>query len=164
MAAIGRKDDQPVPNVAEEARARPEHAAVAAQEVASVPPKKHRGGLFGGKRELEAELERLQGHLDALGFTERIALQVQLADLRSEVPNLAAERDALLSQVQPLRAELVSLRNQLEVAHRLLARVVELEAAQFQMEAAIAQMQPRMNQSAPPIGLAELTRQISEAS
>jgi transposase len=106
----------------------------------------------------------LQGHLDALGFTERIALQAQLADLRSEVPKLAAERDALWSQVQPLRAELVSLRNQLELAQKLLARVGELEATQFKMETAIAQMQPITNQSAPQIGLTELTRQISEAS
>jgi hypothetical protein len=133
-------------------------------EVTSDPTKDHRGGLLRGKRELKAELERLQGHLDALGFTERIVLQDQVAELRSEVPDLVAERDALLSQVQPLRAELLSLRNQLEVAQRLLARVGELEAAQFQLETAIARMRPTVNQGAPPIGLAELTRHINEAS
>jgi chromosome segregation ATPase len=163
--AIKQENAQSPPQTVGEALAAPEHSPVARQpELTSNPPKEHRGGLFRGKRELEAELERLQGHLDALGFTERIALQAQLADLRSEVPKLAAERDALWSQVQPLRAELVSLRNQLELAQKLLARVGELEATQFKMETAIAQMQPITNQSAPQIGLTELTRQISEAS
>jgi chromosome segregation ATPase len=132
--------------------------------VTSKPPKEHRGGLFGGRRELEAELERLQGQLDAFGFTERIALQAQLADLRSEVVHLAVERDALLGKVQPLRAELFSLRSRLDEAQRLLARAGELEAAQFRTGAAVAQMEPVKDQGAPRLELAELKRLIIEAS
>ena len=35
--------------------------------------------IFGGKRELEAEVERLQGLLNQMGFAEREQLQIAIA-------------------------------------------------------------------------------------
>jgi hypothetical protein len=133
-------------------------------EATTKPPREHRGGLFGGRRELEAELERLQGQLDAFGFTERIDLQAQLAVLRSEVARLVEERDALLGKVQPLRAELFSLRSRLDEAQSLLARAGDLEGGQPRTGAAVAPTEPMKSQGAPRLELAELERLIIEAS
>ena len=80
--------------------------APAQQTVESHKPR----GLFGGRRELEAEVARLNEELNRLGVPEREALRAEVAQLRAEVPNLRAERDALQNQVVPLRGERESLR------------------------------------------------------
>jgi hypothetical protein len=69
----------------------------------------HRHGLFGGKKDLEAEVARLQAALDQLGVAERDALQHELVQLRAEVPALRQERDTLSSAVEPLRTETAQL-------------------------------------------------------
>ena len=130
---------------------------------ASDPDRDHRGGRFGGRRERDAELERLQGQLDAFGFTERIALQSQLTRLRSEVPGLAAERDALAGQVERLRGELARLRGQVEAARRPPAPVGELPAAGHPVGADITPMPVTGDQGPTRVGLAELKRQIMGA-
>jgi hypothetical protein len=82
----------------------PQYQAATPQD-AQPPTRDHKGGLFGGKKELEGEVARLQAELRALGVPERAELLTELARLRPELQALTAERDALLAQVEPLRAE-----------------------------------------------------------
>jgi hypothetical protein len=129
------------------------------------PTKDHKGGLFGGKKELEGEVARLQAELRALGVPERAELQTELARLRPELQALTAEREALLAQVEPLRAETLNLRSEVEAARTLLAQVDQLQATKAQTEAAIAQMQPVLDQCNQAANeLRELKRQIIETS
>lgn len=129
----------------------------------SDPPREHRNGLFLGRRETEAELERLQGQLDALGFTERIALQTQLRELRTELADLVAERDALWSQVQPLRAEIVGQGGRPEVAEGLPGRTEGSPAAEVPLAAEADPSPTTVDRCTPRIELAELERHIIEA-
>ena len=81
------------------------------------PEPRHRGGLFGGKRELEEEVARLQQTLADLGVTERDQLRTELVDLRSEIPALKHERDELNGVVGPLRVEVADLRAKQQELH-----------------------------------------------
>jgi hypothetical protein len=116
----------------------------------AVPPPaapERRHGIFGGKKDLGAEVAQLQSQLAALGVSERDSLRSELANLRAEVPALAAERTSLLAQVEPLRAEVAGLRVEAANARALLDQVTQLQAAKTNIEAAISQMQPVMAQA-----------------
>jgi len=129
--------------------------------VAAAPDRRH--GLFGGKRELEAEVAQLRSQLAALGIPERDALRAELTNLRSDVPSLTAERLRLLNQVEPLRVEVARLQQEAGNAKTLLEQVTQLQATKTNFEAAISQMQPIVAQaSQAKVELDELKRQVVE--
>jgi cell division protein FtsB len=77
------------------------------------PPHRARGGLFGSKKGLEAELEELRSFVDGFGYEERAALTDELARLRSERDALAAQAVAMRSEATMLAAQLVRTREEL---------------------------------------------------
>jgi len=93
------------------------------------PEVRHRGGLFGGKKELEEEVAQLRQSLAELGVPERDQLRAELADLQGRLPALRQERDSLNGQVVPLRAEVADL----QVKQQQLASIQgEIQTLQYQ--------------------------------
>lgn len=92
---------------------------------------KSKGGLFGNKRHLEEEVERLQRYVDSMGATERDRLQAELDQLRAQLPAMRSERDGLLGALEPLRSETSTL----DAARTELATLTQ-EVAQLQVQKA----------------------------
>lgn len=65
-------------------------------------PNRSRGGLFGSKKALEAELSELRQVVDGFGYAEREALQAEIGQLR-------VERDAISITLANARGELAEL-------------------------------------------------------
>lgn len=91
------------------------------------PPAKGRGGLFGSKKSLEAELAELRAVVDGFGYAEREALSAEIARLRADQSQLGSETARLRAEMAALEAELVTTREDLilqevgvyEYRHRL---------------------------------------------
>jgi len=122
----------------------PTRDPVQSSQTSAPTPTRHR--IFGGKKDLETEVERLTLIVDQLGVTERDALVDELTRLRSEVPALRSEHASLLAQVEPLRtevADLVALRTQ---AGALQAEVTQLTAQRDVLNAETAELQNLLTQ------------------
>ncbi|HEX3840101.1 MAG TPA: DUF4041 domain-containing protein [Acidimicrobiales bacterium] len=129
----------------------------AAQTPAPVEPH-HR--LFGGKRELEEEVSRLNAVIAFYGVPERDALQREIAQLRVELPGLQAEQTALNSAVVPLRAEVATLGAEKQQLEALRAEVASLRSQRDALVAETTQLRELQSESA---GLrAELTELQSQ--
>lgn len=127
----------------------PSNGVQPAQVQPALPPNPtsdHRRSLFGGKKELEAEVDRLQAELAALGAPERDALQAQLTKLRAEVPQLSDERDRVMEELDPLRAELATRRSEVESARALLAQVTDLQTTKAALETSIGKLRSTLNE------------------
>src|SRR5450756_1488849 len=105
------------------------------------PESRHRGGLFGGKKELEEEIARLHQQLDAMGVTERDALRIELADLRGQIPELRQEQTTLLAAVGPLRTETAELRAMQQEREAVRSEVQGLLSQKATLQAEVAQLQ-----------------------
>jgi hypothetical protein len=101
----------------------------------------------GSKHDLQAEVDRLQRELDALGVPEREQLSADVVRLRDEAERLRQEHAGLSAALIPLRAEMVALsaqRAQLvslqSEFHQLQQRRDVLAADVARFEALAAQM------------------------
>jgi len=90
----------------------------------SAPEPRHR--LFGGKRELEEEVARLNGVVESLGVNEQAALRAEIARLNIEVPQLRHEEALLQASVIPLRDEVASLTEERTLLDAVRAEVAQL--------------------------------------
>jgi septal ring factor EnvC (AmiA/AmiB activator) len=115
---------------------------VSARSVAEVPPvvprapaSRHRG-FFGGKRELEEEVERLDKIIEGMGIYERDELRAEVAHLQGELPRLKQEEVALLATVEPLRTEVAALDGE---RAKVQALGVELQQLQQRRDALTAE-------------------------
>jgi hypothetical protein len=70
---------------------------------------KRKSGLFGSKRHLEEEINRLRQLVDSMGITEREHLRAELEELREVLPPMRLERESLTAGLERLRAETVGL-------------------------------------------------------
>jgi hypothetical protein len=77
------------------------------------PPSRARGGLFGSKKALEAELDELRALVDGFGFAERAALESEIADLRGVRDELTAATAQQRQEFVQAQAELVKVREEL---------------------------------------------------
>lgn len=77
------------------------------------PPSQARGGLFGSKKALETELEELRGFVAGFGYAERDALRQQLAQLRTDLDAVTAQRVQGLAELASLQSQLVQAREEL---------------------------------------------------
>jgi seryl-tRNA synthetase len=145
----------------------PDRAAPSSPELvlASSPPpeSRHRAGLFGGKRELEDEVARLNQELAALGVPERNQLRSELIELRSQIPALSHERDELMAVVGPLRLEVADLQTKQQELTALRSEIQSLQQQKSSLDAEFVQLQGLTQQ----IGEAraeyeELARQVVE--
>jgi hypothetical protein len=108
--------------------------------VPGVSPGQVRHRLLGGKRELEAEVDRLSAIVEQLGVNERDALRAEVARLQGEIPQLRQDEVSLLASVTPLRAEvadLVALRDQ---DGALRAEVTQLASQRDSLSAQTAEL------------------------
>jgi uncharacterized coiled-coil DUF342 family protein len=105
-----------------------------------VPEPRHRGGLFGGKRDLEEEVAQLRGTLAELGVTERDQLRLELVDLHSEIPALRNERDELLEAVGPLRAEMNDLQTKQKELTSLRSEIQTLQQQKSSLDGEVAEL------------------------
>jgi cell division protein FtsB len=120
-------------------------------------------GFFGGKKELEAEVQQLRQQLAALGVVERDALRRELEQLRAELPALRFEQNTLVAEVQPLRAEVAVIRQEQSQAAALRTELQQLHATKAALEGSVAQLQPIVQQANQARAeLAELGRQVIE--
>lgn len=77
------------------------------------PPSQARGGLFGSKKGLEAELEDLRGFVAGFGYAERDALRQQVEHLRTDAAAATAQRVQGLAELASLQSQLVQAREEL---------------------------------------------------
>lgn len=126
-------------------------------------PEVRHHGLFGAKKELEAEVARLQSILDGLGVTERDALQRELVQLRSEAPGLRQERDSLTAALEPLRSETAQLRELKAQADALAGEVAQQAAERTRLTAEVMQLNEVDEKiAAAKAELAELNQSVVE--
>jgi hypothetical protein len=83
--------------------------------------------LSGRKRDLQAEVARLQQIVDAMGVTEQEQLRAEISRLREELPRLRQQEQELLAAIGPLRAEADVLTRESGRAAALRAEVAELQ-------------------------------------
>ena len=95
--------------------------------------------LFGGKRRLQDENQRLAATIADLGIPERDALRAEIARLSSELPRLKGEESDLLSRVEPLRQEVGQLEPEHQKLEAVRAVVADLERQQASLMAALAE-------------------------
>lgn len=77
------------------------------------PPERSRGGFFGSKKAIEAELMELRAVIDAFGYAERAALQAEIERLRIEQHRLTADVARRRSELGGLEVQLVTTREEL---------------------------------------------------
>jgi hypothetical protein len=77
------------------------------------PPAKSRGGLFGSKKELNAELAELRAVVEGFGYAEREALNAAIAQLRDAQSQLTSDVARLRGEITALEAQLVTTREDL---------------------------------------------------
>ncbi len=76
------------------------------------PPGQSRSGLFGSKKALEEELQRLRDVVDGFGYAERQALQAEIDRLRGQREQLTADVAARNSELAALDAQIVKTREE----------------------------------------------------
>jgi Domain of unknown function (DUF4041)/Meiotically up-regulated gene 113 len=91
----------------------------------------------GGKRELQAEVERLQKIVDSMGIEQLERLRAEERMLADELPRLRHEQGALQAAVGPLRAEAAQLSTYQAQVASLREEVTFLQARRYEMAAAI---------------------------
>jgi hypothetical protein len=79
------------------------------------------------KRDLHAEVDRLQHALDGMGVTERDQLAAEVTWLRDEVARMRREHAELSALLIPLRAEIAALGTQRAQAASLQAEIQQLQ-------------------------------------
>jgi hypothetical protein len=82
------------------------------QPAVSDPPSRAKGGLFGGKKALETELEDLRCFVDNFGFAERSALQAQIAQLQTQMESRRIEIREAEQELSVLNESLVRTREE----------------------------------------------------
>lgn len=129
--------------------ATPQPLSQAPQAPVHAPPPeaRHRGGLFGGKKELEEEVARLRQQLDAMGVTERDQLRIELVDLQGQIPALRYEQTTLLAAVEPLRSEAAELRAKQQELVAVRTEIQTLSSQRATLQAEVAQLQGMHQQS-----------------
>ena len=130
------------PSGAPQTQSKPQPSPSADPMLASSQPpeSRHRGGLFGGKRELEDEVARLQQELSALGVPEREQLRSELIELQSQVPALTQERDNLMTTVGPLRLEVADLESKRQELAELKSEIQTLAQQKSLLDAEVVQL------------------------
>lgn len=77
------------------------------------PPSRARGGMFGSKKALEAELVELRRVVDELGFAERAALEAEIGALRATLTETQTAVDQARQELGQLNTQLVKVRDEL---------------------------------------------------
>lgn len=75
-------------------------------------PGRSRGGLFGSKKALEAELQELRQVVEGFGYAEREALQAEIQRLRAEGESIAAAAASSRAELSGLQAQVVQAREE----------------------------------------------------
>jgi hypothetical protein len=104
--------DRRTPAVAADATHAEEPPATAGAQGFTEPPKRSRGGIFGAKKDLEAELAELRALVDGFGYAERAALDAAIAQLRTEQTRLGGEVVSKRAELAQLEAGMVKARDQ----------------------------------------------------
>lgn len=122
-----------------------------------------RRNFSGRKRDLQAEVDRLQQILDGLGMAEQEQLQAEVGRLREALPQLRRDEQELLAVVGPLRAEVDALTSQRADAAPLRAEIAQLQRRREELLGQTATME-RLAAELPALRaeLAELKRQVVE--
>jgi uncharacterized coiled-coil DUF342 family protein len=122
-----------------------------------------RHGRHGRKRDLQAEVERLQQIVDGMGIPERDQLQAEIAQLREDLARLRQEAEELSAIVGPLRSEVAGLGNERAQAASLHADVQQLQQRRDALRAETATLD-RLSTELPAMRAehAELSRQLVE--
>jgi len=151
---------QPVPPATQPPPSLPEYVAPDTH-VAAAPESRHR--LFGGKHDLEEEVDRLKGVIESLGVNEKAGLQAEIAQLKIDVPPLRAEQANLTSTVVILRSEVATLTAERTQLDAVRAEVVQLKIQRDELKAETEQLQQLITQSADlRAELAVLSAQVVE--
>ncbi|MGA7417766.1 MAG: DUF4041 domain-containing protein [Acidimicrobiales bacterium] len=103
--------------------------------------------LFGGKRDLEEEVARLNSIVESLGVNERAALRAEIAQLKVDVPTLAAEQATLTASVVPLRTEVSFLSGEKQQLDALRAEVAQLTVQRDALQVEAEQLRQLIGQS-----------------
>lgn len=152
---------QPAPTVAPPPPPPPPPAATG-QPTPPAPAEQHRR-LFGGKRDLEEEVARLNEVIASLGVPEREALQREITQLKIELPQLQAEQTSLTTFVVPLRSEVAALSGEKQQLDALRTEVGQLTAQRDALVAETTKLRELQSQSAGLAAeLAELQTQVVE--
>lgn len=140
----------------------PPPPVAAAQPTPPAPTEPHRR-LFGGKKELEEEVARLNGVVESLGVNERAALQAEISRLKVELPQLQAEMRSLTAAVVPLRTEVLNLSGEKQELDALRTEVVRVTAQRNALMAETTKLRELQSQSAGLAAeLSELQIQVVE--
>jgi hypothetical protein len=75
-------------------------------------PSRSRGGLFGSKKALEAELQELRQVVEGFGYAERDALQAEIERLQAERESIAAAAASSRAELSELQAQVVKAREE----------------------------------------------------
>jgi hypothetical protein len=116
-----------------------------------------------GKRDLQAEVDRLHQELNGIGVAERAQLSAEVVRLRDEVARLRHEEVEVSSVVIPLRAEVAALSGERAQAAALRAEVQQLLERRDALSAQTASLQ-QLAARGPALQaeLAQLTSQLVE--
>ncbi|MCW2931144.1 MAG: ATPase [Actinomycetia bacterium] len=117
----------------------------------------------GGKRELQAEVERLQKIVDSMGVEQLERLRAEERMLADELPRLRHEQGALQAALGPLRAEAAHLSAYQAQVASLREEVTFLQAQRYEMAAATREAE-RLDAAMAQLRIehAELTRTLVE--
>jgi hypothetical protein len=96
----------------------------------------------GSKRDLQAEVDRLQRELDGMGVAEQEQLAAEIVRLRDDVSRLQREQAELLAALVPLRAEMAAASAQHAQAAALQGEVHQLQRQRDLLTAEMARLQP----------------------
>lgn len=136
-------------------------APVRAMGSSGGPPR--RPEVHGGKRELRAEVARLQQTLAGMGEAERAQLHGEVVLLREELGRLKREEAELSAAVGPLRAEVSALRGERAEGAAMQAQVQQLQQQRDALAAEIGDLQ-RLRAELPKLRAehAKLSRDLVE--
>lgn len=109
---------------------------------AGVEPSRQAEG-HGRKRELQAEVARLQQTIAGMGIAEREQLQAEISGLREDVARLRLEEQELSAVVGPLRAEVAALRGERAQLAAVGAQVQQLQQQRDALAGELADLDRR---------------------
>ncbi len=97
-------------------------------------------GIFGSKKDLEAEIASLKEQLANLGVFEAEQLRKEILSLQQTLPALRLEAAELLKVIEPLRYEVDSIRREKAEVEQFRQQVNKLRDEKTQLEKAISDM------------------------